>query len=556
MIGARRRDNARASRCVGTLVIVVCTWCGLLAGGAAANSLPVLAYPQVASDPTGDVVAVWWADQGNGTAVVRSAWRPAGGAWQDPVDVSGPSRFVDDEPRVAISASGEAVAVWDYYNGSHHVVQATRRPAGAGWQAPVDISPAGHNADEAEVAINAAGLAVAVWRDYSAPGPNPTVQTAWRPAGGAWQPSQPLSDPNRDAERPQVALNASGRAVAVWESYVTGGQYPDFVQAAARPAGGNWSAPVNVSAPSQGCCLFPKVALDGAGTAVAAWERVLKAGSGFVVEAAARPAATGTWQVPATLSAAGRNAFEQEVAFSPTGAATVVWSEWNGSTDVIRAATRPVGGPFGAPVNVSAASQEATRPQLAIASSVTVAVWEQQNSANSFSVQAAASPAASGVWQPQVNLSAPGQNTTEAHVAVDSAGDTVAVWERTSNPDIIEAASRPATSGLWQAPYDISLPSHPAVPDVLEEFSKTSAAQALTAVDLVPRFVGATTAPNSYVITETPAPGTIVPQRTLVTLRLRACPRICVLGPPGSNGTGTYAKAPGQARAAVAARRP
>ena len=555
MIGARGRDSARVSRCVGALVTVVCTWCGLLAGGAAANSLPVSAYPQVASDPTGDVVAVWWADQGNGTAVVRSAWRPAGGAWQDPVDLSGPNRFVDDEPRVAISASGEAVAVWDYYNGSHHVVQATRRPAGGGWQAPVDISPAGHGAEEAEVAINAAGLAVAVWRDHSAPGPNPTVQTAWQPAGGAWQPSQPLSDPNRDAERPQVALNATGEAVAVWESYVTGGQLPDFVQAAARPAGGNWSAPVNVSAPSQQCCLFPKVALDGAGTAVAAWERAPTAGSGDVVEAATRPAASGVWQTPSTLSAPGRNAIGQEVAFSPTGVATAVWAEWNGSTNVIRAATRPVGGPFGAPVNVSAASQDAGMPQLAIASSVTVAVWEQQNSANSFSVQAAASPTASGVWQPQVNLSASGQNSTEAQVAVDSAGDAVAVWERTSNPDIIQAASRPASSGLWQAPYDISLPSHPAVPDVLE-FSKNSAAQALTAVGLVPRFVGATTAPISYVITETPAPGTIVPQRTLVTLRLRACPRICVLGPPGSNGTATYAKPPGQARVAVPARRP
>jgi hypothetical protein len=458
---------------------------------------------------------------------------------------------------VAISASGEAVAVWDYYNGSHYVVQAARRPAGGGWQATVDISPAGHDAEEAEVAINAAGLAVAVWRDYSAPGPNPTVQTAWRPAGGAWQPSQPLSDPSRDAERPQVALNASGEAVAVWESYAnnTSSGYPDFVQAAARPAGGNWSAPVNVSGPSQGCCLFPKVALDGTGTAVAAWERVPTAGSGYVVEAAARPAGTGMWQVPATLSAAGRNASGQEVAFSPTGAATAVWSESNGSTNVIRAATRPVGGPFDPPVNVSAGSQDATRPQLAIASNVTVAVWEQQNSTNSFSVQAAASPAASGVWQPQVNLTAPGQNSTEAQVAVDSAGDAVAVSERTSNPDIIEAASRPATSGIWQAPHDISLPSHPAVPDVLE-FPKNSAAQALTAVGLVPRFVGATTAPISYVITETPAPGTIVPQRTLVTLRLRPCPRICVLGPPGSNGTATYAKAPGQARVAVAARRP
>ena len=121
--------------------------------------------------------------------------------------------------------------------------------------------------------------------------------------------------------------------------------------------------------------------------------------------------------------------------------------------------------PFGPPVNVSAASQDATNPQLAIASSVTVAVWEQQNSANSFSVQAAASPAAKRA------LAAAGEPLCvrpERHRGAGggefTAGDAVAVSERTSNPDIIEAASRPATSGIWQAPHDISLPSHPAVP--------------------------------------------------------------------------------------------
>ena len=61
------------------------------------------------------------------------------------------------------------------------------------------------------------------------------------------------------------------------------------------------------------------------------------------------------------------------------------------------------------------------------------------------------------------------------------------------------------------------------VPDVLD-FSKGVAGQRVSAAGLVPRFTGATTAPDAYVDSQTPAPGTTVAPGSTVTIHLRAEP--------------------------------
>ena len=61
------------------------------------------------------------------------------------------------------------------------------------------------------------------------------------------------------------------------------------------------------------------------------------------------------------------------------------------------------------------------------------------------------------------------------------------------------------------------------VPDVIE-FSKRGAGQRVSAAGLVPRFTGATTSPDAYVDSQTPAPSTIVASGSTVTMHLRAEP--------------------------------
>jgi hypothetical protein len=161
--------------------------------------------PQVAVDPAGNAVAVW-----RRADIVQAAVRPAGGPWQAAQDLSGSDVF---DPQVALDPAGNAVAVWERFNGANNVIQAAVRPAGSAWQAAQDISLAGQTAFDPQVALDAAGNAVAVWPRAG------IVQAAVRPSGGAWQPALDLSAVGQTANNPQVAVDPAGNAVAVWHRY-------------------------------------------------------------------------------------------------------------------------------------------------------------------------------------------------------------------------------------------------------------------------------------------------------------------------------------------------
>ncbi len=248
------------------------------------------------------------------------------------------------------------------------------------WLSPVDVSPAGQGASTPHVALDAAGDAVAVW--VRSGGTNQIVQAAVRPAGGSFGPSVALAAVGQDSFTPQVALDQAGDAVAVW---VRSNGANQIVQAAVRPAGGSFGAPLDLSVAGQSG-FAPQVAMDKAGDAIAVWYRFN--GTNYIVQAAVRPAG-GSFGAPVDLAAAGQDSFASQVALDQAGDAVAVWVRFNGSTQIVQGAVRPAGGSFGAPVDLSAAGQNANAPQVALdEAGDALAVWVRSNGANQI-VQAA-----------------------------------------------------------------------------------------------------------------------------------------------------------------------
>src|SRR5205814_114111 len=131
--------------------------------------------PQVAFDPAGNALAVW--ERSNGTNdIVQSSFRPAAGSFAAPADLSaaGQSAF---GAQVAFDPAGNALAVWERSDGTNDIVQSSFRPAGGSFAAPVDLSATGHSAFSAQVAFDPAGNALAVWTRFS--GTNNIVQAAF-----------------------------------------------------------------------------------------------------------------------------------------------------------------------------------------------------------------------------------------------------------------------------------------------------------------------------------------------------------------------------------------
>jgi PKD domain-containing protein len=423
----------RSRRSIG--LAFACVWLALAGTAASASAAPTWLAPKDISDPTqsitfpevavnaaGDAVAIWPRDTGSET-IVEAAERPAGGDWSEPVGLSDPTE--EEEPsttQVALDTAGNAVAVWSAFD-SGFVIRTAVRPAGGDWSEPDDLFVEGLTP---HLAMNAAGDAVAVWAGFDGVDDYVTW-AAVRPAGGDWSAPEELSvvDEN-DGFYPQVAIDAAGNAIAVWQRFDL--SY-NVISAAVRPAGGDWSAPDEFSAIGEHA-RAPRIAMNAAGAAVAGWTLL-----GGGVQAAVRPAG-GDWSSPDDVSAAGESPGEAETAIDPNGSAFAIWPTPAGDRQVLRVAMLPAGGDWSEPDDLSARADNFQSYDLdANAAAGVVATWTREDG-GIHEVQAAVRPPG-GDWSEPDDLSAEGEDSGLPELAFDAAGNAVAIWGRAAGGDYV-----------------------------------------------------------------------------------------------------------------------
>lgn len=282
--------------------------------------------PQLASDGSGNVVAVWRDLDDKGESI-RAAFRPRYGSFEESETISVPA-VASESPRVAMDVLGNAVAVWQASTtGRDSVVQAAVRPAGGSWSAPQALSDPGEPAFGASVSIQA-GRLTAVWvaREQW----RPVIQSASRTLLSPWTPPTTISGPIGASYAPTVAMDDKGGAVVAWQWW--DGSYRRIV-AAVRSSDGAWSKPDELSAPGH-TATAPEVAMDAAGNAIAAWIR--SNGIAPAAQTASRPAG-GAWSLPQNLSRRGRNAASVDLAMNRRGDAVLSWVQAAGLHTAFRA---------------------------------------------------------------------------------------------------------------------------------------------------------------------------------------------------------------------------
>ncbi len=376
--------------------------------------------------------------------------------WLAPADLSAVNELAGD-PTVAVDADGDLVAVWEQTGVGHgYQVEASVRPAGGGWQAPVTLSEAGDESYLPVVAVDPQGDATVVWGDGFG-----EVYAAVRPASGGWSAPVALDDEDQDTaaheDYPYVVVDDHGDATAVW---TYDDNYHDSVLAAERPAGGAWETPVTLDS-GEYAVANPRLAVDPQGDVTAVWTSRSLMNANDIVRSAMRPAA-GAWQTPVDLSDASENAVGPQVAVDPHGNATAVWDLFGASSNVVQAAVRPGAGSWQTPVELSAGPKTPypAQQQVTVDShGAATAVWNLYDG-TAYITQAAARPAG-GSWQTPVDLATGGHlgagyRGSTPQVAVDPHGDVTAVWDLYDGSSFItQAAARPA-GGSWQTPVDVS----------------------------------------------------------------------------------------------------
>jgi PKD domain-containing protein len=396
--------------------------------------------PDVVMNGAGDSIVAW---QRSGDFLVQASQRPAGAGFSAPVQLGVAGLDVFGTPQAAIDGAGGAVVVWQEPQGSglNTIVQAAVGPAGGSFAAPQRLSQSGSVSIQPQVAMNAAGDAVVVWEHLV----NQTmvVQATVRPAGGTFSAPVNLSAAGLMGPLPRAAIDGAGNVTVVWQQW---GPESAIVQAATRPAGGTFSAPTDLSAP--GNVSGAQVATN-AGETVAAWGRVDSTPS-WIVQAATRSAG-GAFSAAADLSAAGHGGVDPQVGVDAAGNAVAVWSRFDGTSRVVQVATRPAGHPFGAPTDLSLAGRDALVPGLAVnPAGDAVVAWQRSNGTNTI-VQSAVARAGAG-FAPAADLSLAGRDATAPDIGIDADGDAIVGWQRSDGAStIVQAAGYDAAGPLLRS---------------------------------------------------------------------------------------------------------
>ncbi len=379
--------------------------------------------PVVALDGRGDAVVVW-AQSFDSHWAVMAAKRTAGRPWSPPRAISSTTSDAAS-PQVATDADGDAVAVWQWFDGQHSIIQSADYDFRKGrWSKPANLSQGGRDSVAPRLAVDAAGDAVAVWTTLSFVGW--TVEGTIRPAGGAWEKAADIITPVVGTASPDVAVDASGNAVAVWAA-TTGTAW--VVQASYHPAGGSWAVAANLSQPDRTESITPQVAIEPTGEADVVWSG--SSGGTPAIEQSVR-SPSGAWAAPRVLSPAGAAGVAPLIAVGDRGDAAVVWTSSGKAGLAVTAVFRPEGGDWGAPVNISGRSSGPLSPSVAVdARGNVLAAWTRATGARSL-VQGASRSASSGRWTKAANLSAAGADALTPDVALTPRGDGALVWSRFS----------------------------------------------------------------------------------------------------------------------------
>lgn len=331
--------------------------------------------PDVASDTQGDAVAVWLHSDGVNMRV-QAAYRPAGGSFGAPQTLSAVG-YEARQPRVAMNGSGNAVIVWSLASGLTEKLQAASAGPGGTFGEPVDLTVFTTVASVPQVALDAHGDAIAVWDGWD--GSNIRIEDAVRPAGTVFGSPRFLSQSGYNADTPQVAFDSAGDALAVWRF---DGSPASTVQADYRPAGGEFDAAQTVSAPSSQPAQAPQVAFDGQSDGVVAWQQ--SDGSELRVDASVRsPGSAGAFAAQSTLDPGGQEAYEPQIAGDGRSATIVSWKTFNGITNTAQAAVRPAGAVFAPAVTVSPTGPQEGIPEVGVdAQGNGIAVFSRSDGAN------------------------------------------------------------------------------------------------------------------------------------------------------------------------------
>jgi hypothetical protein len=191
--------------------------------------------------------------------------------WQDAPLLAQDNEWGAFDHHEAVDAQGHTLAVWEQFDGERYNIWANRKAKGQGWGVAqlIETDNAG-SAYNPRVAIDSQGNAIAVWQQFD--GQHSRIAANRFIVGTGWSKAQWIDAPNTpttsEANAPQVSFDSQANATAVWQHKV--GQRTRIV-ANRMVAGAGWGQAAPIES-GNGYASAPHIGNDAQGHLVALWQ--------------------------------------------------------------------------------------------------------------------------------------------------------------------------------------------------------------------------------------------------------------------------------------------
>lgn len=340
--------------------------------------------------------------------------------WISPTTLPGPADATVGAD-VAAAPDGTVVAVWTRSEVGHPVVVASVRPPGGAFSQPEDISA--HDAFFPRIAVDGTGKATVVWQQKSKKTQLFRIQETTRPANGSFGVPKDLSDENDESKFPVIAVNGAGTAIVAWERVTPGAGNHRVIEAAARPAGDDFGPRKQVSEIGSAIEMSaPKAAVGEDGTGAVVW-----AAAGGRAETS-RWTLAGGFAAPAQVAATDTFAADPDVAIDRQGNAVFAYFGIVSNVRAIRTQTRTPGGAFSTTSPVASLIATGSTPDLLGDRAGNILLtWDERPTLTTTEVRAAIRPNGQGFGGVST-LSGALAPLLRRTAAVSPAGGAVVAW--------------------------------------------------------------------------------------------------------------------------------
>jgi len=381
--------------------------------------------PDVAAGPDGEAVAIWsqpdgvWSSRytptiGWGTAVLVREW---------PAEI-GPATVVMD-------AGGHALAVWSMYFASSNIYASRSNARGQWGSFELIDDNSGDDALDPRLAASADGRAVAVW--IQSDGTRDDIWSNRFTSADGWSFAQRIeNNSSLEASGPQVAVNASGNAVAVWAH--SDGVRSDIWSNRYTPSDG-WGSAGRIETNNAGPASAPQVTLDAQGNAVAVWQQ----SNGTRFDIWSNRYTNDGWGAAERIETGNEDAsVTPQVGSDAQGNAVAVWVHSAGTRQIWSNRYTRSGG-WGTSERIDTNNTDAREPRVAVdPSGSAVAVWKQSGAGGDSIWSNRYAP--SGGWAAAQRIDSETVGTRpDAQVAIDDDGNAIAIWSVGGSP----------SAGVW-----------------------------------------------------------------------------------------------------------